>query len=444
VLKQQPGAHYNPDSTSSPVVSDVAVRILFVIAALSGHKMHVIDVEGAFLHGNFTDGETIYMKVPQGFDRHYDMKEYVLKLLKTLYGLIQAALAFWRKLVKAFAKIGFTRSKADPCVFYKWTTNGVVIWAVVVDDCLGVGPEKELITSKLEFQMVFNCDDQGEMKEYISCKVECSDGSIKILQPVLLQSLKDEFEVEASSKIGTPAAPGTVLRLGAQDLTPYQQFTYRSGVGKLIHLTKWSRPDILNAVRELARYMGSCNSDHLEAMRRCMSYLLNTEKRGLVLKPIGVWGGRNHVFIITGRSDSNFAACPDTRRSVVGHTVFVHGADGEQVTEAELAAATSCAQSVLHHYRLLVSLGFAVQLPMILEVDNKGAKDLSNNWSVGGRLRHIDVRQFFLRDLKEDSRIVLKWILTDDNTSDVFTKNLHGPAFEKHAKALVGKDEYMQ
>ena len=114
------------------------------------------------------------------------------------------------------------------------------------------------------------------------------------------------------------------------------------------------------------------------------------------------------------------------------------------VTEAELAAATSCAESVLHHYRLLVSLGFAVQLPMILEVDNKGAKDLSNNWSVGGRLRHIDVRQFFLRDLKEDGRIVLKWISTDDNSSDLFTKNLHGPAFEKHAKALVGKDEYMQ
>jgi hypothetical protein len=77
-------------------------------------------------------------------------------------------------------------------------------------------------------------------------------------------------------------------------------------------------------------------------------------------------------------------------------------------------------------------------------VDNKWAKDVSNNWSVGGRLRHIDFRQFFLRNLKEDGRIVQKWILTDDNSSDLFTKNLHGPAFEKHAKALVDKDEYMQ
>ena len=40
---------------------------------------------------------------------------------------------------------------------------------------------------------------------------------------------------------------------------------------------------------------------------------------------------------------------------------------------------------------------------MILEVDNKGAVDLANNWNVGGRTRHIDVRYWFLRELKEKS-----------------------------------------
>jgi hypothetical protein len=128
--------------------------------------------------------------------------------------------------------------------------------------------------------------------------------------------------------------------------------------------------------------MGLCNSEHMAAMKRCMSYLLITEKRGLLLKPAVAWGGKDHVFVITGRSDSNFAACPDTRRSVIGYQVFVHMAPTENkcnmlnwvvlsVTEAELAAATSCAQSMLFHYRLLNSLGFNVQLPMILEVDNK-------------------------------------------------------------------------
>jgi len=38
--------------------------------------------------------------------------------------------------------------------------------------------------------------------------------------------------------------------------------------------------------------------------------------------------------------------------------------------------------------RVLESIGLQVELPMILEVDNKGVFDLANNWSVGGWTRH--------------------------------------------------------
>jgi hypothetical protein len=45
----------------------------------------------------------------------------VLILLKTLYGLKQAAMAFWRELFKAFRSMGLDRSKVDPCLYFKWT-----------------------------------------------------------------------------------------------------------------------------------------------------------------------------------------------------------------------------------------------------------------------------------------------------------------------------------
>ena len=80
---------------------------------------------------------------------------------------------------------------------------------------------------------------------------------------------------------------------------------------------------------------------------------------------------------------------------------------------------------------------------MVLEVDNKGANDLINNWSVGGRTRHIEVKQYFLRELKEAGIIVTKWRSGDDMTSDLFTKNLAGPLFEKHGQVFFGKDEYV-
>lgn len=457
-FKQVPDVHYDPDTRSSPVVCDASVRCIFVLAVMAKWPMHVIDVQGAFLHGEFENGEVIYMKVPKGFEKHYNPETEWLQLRRTLYGLIQAAIAFWRKLVLAFISIGFARCKADPCVFYKWVEQGIVIWVVVVDDCNGTGPEEALLESKRQFMEIFACDDQGEMKEYIGCKVDYNwkEGYMKILQPVLIQSFKDEFDVDMTEVLATPAVPGQVLRKGETDIVPIQQFKYRSGVGKLIHTTKWSRVECLNAVRELARHMGSSTSVHVQAMHRCMSYMLQTPNRGLVLRPGVHWNGdKSFVFKIMGRSDANYAACPDTRRSVTGYTVFVANAPTEckcnmqnwvvlSVTEAETVSATSCAQSMMFHYRLFCALGLTVELPMILEVDNKGAKDLVNNWSVGGRLRHVDIRQFFLRDLKEDGLIRVKWIPTEENSSDLFTKNLFGPTFEQHATTYVGIDEYMQ
>jgi hypothetical protein len=61
---------------------------------------------------------------------------------------------------------------------------------------------------------------------------------------------------------------------------------------------------------------------------------------------------------------------------------------------------------------------------MILACDNKGAKDLANNWSAGGWMHDVDIRQLLLHNLKEDGIIKVKWISRDDNCTDMFTKNL--------------------
>jgi hypothetical protein len=55
------------------------------------------------------------------------------------------------------------------------------------------------------------------------------------------------------------------------------------------------------------------------------------------------------------------------------------------VTEAELVSATPCAQDMIFVMRLLESIGLKVKKPMVLEVNNEGVKDLTENWSAGGR-----------------------------------------------------------
>jgi hypothetical protein len=112
----------------------------------------------------------------------------------------------------------------------------------------------------------------------------------------------------------------------------------------------------------------------------------------------------------------------------------MQGSVSLSVTEAESVAATQCAQDMLFVMRVVKSVGLKVKKPMILEVINKGAIELSHNWSVGGcRTRHASVRQNFLRELKESQTIALKLILTDDNSADLLTKSLPGPAFLKRS-----------
>jgi hypothetical protein len=82
-------------------------------------------------------------------------------------------------------------------------------------------------------------------------------------------------------------------------------------------------------------------------------------------------------------------------------------------------------------------LGLKVETPIILQVDKKGVMDLANNWSVGGCTRHIMVRTNFLRELKEQGLLQVKWIPTAENSANMFTKNLQGPLFEKHASVYV-------
>jgi hypothetical protein len=80
---------------------------------------HAVDVKGAFLYGEFEDGEKDYIKIPLGSEEFYDHNT-VLLLKKTLYGLKQATMAFYRKLLAATANIGLKCSTADPCLYYKW------------------------------------------------------------------------------------------------------------------------------------------------------------------------------------------------------------------------------------------------------------------------------------------------------------------------------------
>ena len=195
----------------------------------------------------------------------------------------------------------------------------------------------------------FECEDCGEMKEYVGCKIERDGRTLKFTQPVLLQSFSDEFELP-SRRYNTPAAAGTVLIPGteAELLNGMETTKYRSGVGKLMHMMQYSRPEIYNAVRDLARHMKEPRQVHFDAMLRVMKYCIDTPNRGLTLKPEGEWNGsRDYLFEISSKSDSDYAKCPTTRKSITGFRVFLNGAPVMFKSATQKRAATSVCEAEL-------------------------------------------------------------------------------------------------
>jgi hypothetical protein len=66
------------------------------------------------------------------------------------------------------------------------------------------------------------------------------------------------------------------------------------------------------------------------------------------------------------------------------------------VTEAKLDSATTNVQDMLFVKQIIKSMGLKVKIPMVLQVDNQGVRELVNNWSVGGHTCHGATKAMFL------------------------------------------------
>jgi hypothetical protein len=83
-----------------------------------------MDVKSAFLYGQLK--EEVYVMQPSGFeDEKYPDR--LLRLDKALYGLLQAALAWYGTLSSYLHTNGFRRSQADHTLFLKYDGTDCII-----------------------------------------------------------------------------------------------------------------------------------------------------------------------------------------------------------------------------------------------------------------------------------------------------------------------------
>ena len=111
-FSQIPGVDYF--DTFVPVARLASIRAVLAFAASENLETGQIDIKGAYLDGELTDNECIYMRQPPG----YAQGTLVCKLHKTLYGLKKSGRRWYQKLVGIMTILKFKRSKVDQAVFY--------------------------------------------------------------------------------------------------------------------------------------------------------------------------------------------------------------------------------------------------------------------------------------------------------------------------------------
>ena len=208
----------------------------------------------------------------------------------------------------------------------------------------------------------------------------------------------------------TPGTPGFIGGK-VDDISKVDEKTesmYRSGVGTLLYLTKYSRPDITNPVRELSKSMDGASMAQVTEMYRVINFVLEMKTLGLRMVPTfndGIWK-------LEALSDSDFANDKDTRYSVYGYIIFcgirvVWKSKSMKsvvlsITEAEYVAVSEVVKEIKFLYQMLRSMEIKVPLPIKVQVDNVGAIWLENNSSVSERTKHDDLRAHFVRDIIKD------------------------------------------
>jgi hypothetical protein len=102
-------------SSFSPTALQVTLRVILVLTAMVGFKSWDLDATCAFISAPLPKGQKLCEKPIEGY---LLPKGKVLKLLKTIYGLIQAPLVFFYLLCsKVYTKVGYNQLKSDECVF---------------------------------------------------------------------------------------------------------------------------------------------------------------------------------------------------------------------------------------------------------------------------------------------------------------------------------------
>ena len=339
------------------------------------------------------------MEQPSGFV--IKGKEHlVLRLLRAIYGLKQAARVWWIELDRSLKQFGFKRLYADAGIFVAQHTDGTLIFLLAyIDDIIMTGPNGTHVHSrKRDFMDKWECRDLGPCKEFLRMRIKYENGKIKLDQTAYLNKILKRFGMTDAKLAKTPLPTGYKPEPFQGTSTTKLRSDYQSLIGSLLYIMLGTRPDIAFAVTQMAKFASNPSDEHLNRAIYILRYLIGTRDYALVYDGNSNVGLHAYCDSSYGddRTDSDLK-----RRSTQGYFFKLadaatkwHSRTQKMVatssTAAEYMALSDCVRDCAWYKTLFSELSKPIDF-VPLYGDSKGAIFNAQNPVTQKGIKHIEI-----------------------------------------------------
>src|ERR671929_620035 len=439
-FSQRPGQDYF--ETFASTMRHATIRTVLALAAIEDLELRSIDISHAFTNSDI-DTE-IYISQPEGFEQNGP--KYVCRLNKSLYGLKQSPRLWGEKLAEVLYTMGFKKTYSDASL-YIYDRDGIkVIVPVFVDDITLASKSVETLDSLVaDMSKHFKLRDLGQTSFLLGVGItrDRPNRKIHLSQKQYIVNKLEEFGMAECKPVGTPMLPGLKLSVEQSPKTPEKKaemssIPYINAVGSLMYLAIMTRPDIAYATSVLARFNSNPGMAHWKAVKHVFRYLKGTMDMKLEYGPNAELGQERFITYC----DADHGGDRDRGKSTSGYMIKVGSGVvawssklqpnvALSTTEAEFVAGVAAGKEICWMQQLFGELGYKTAAPSTLFIDNQSAMSVAKNPEHYGRMKHLDLAYFWLRDKVEERKIQVVHMRTDEMPADLLTKALPKPQVAK-------------
>ncbi|XP_019431948.1 PREDICTED: uncharacterized protein LOC109339038 [Lupinus angustifolius] len=186
---------------------------------------------------------------------------------------------------------------------------------VYVDDLVLTGNKlHEIKIFKHILQQSFQIKDLGSLRYFLGLEIARTKQGLHLNQRKYTLSLLEDSCCLASKPAKNPFDPSIKLQLDKGEPISNPS-SYRRLAGRLIYLTI-SKPDISYVVKQLSLFMHKPMDTHYNATTRVLHHLKTSPAQGLFFSS-------SNKLKLTRFSNSGWACCLDTRKSLIGLCIFL-------------------------------------------------------------------------------------------------------------------------